>query len=232
MVQFIVNKLRKMGLYDSKPILFVKRQALKFLGRKMKKFGVPALNKLCNIFEEENIEYWADFGTLLGIYREGKFLAHDFDIDMGVMKTSYSKLLEEKLQQNSFKKLKEYYINEELVEQTWTWNGVLIDIFYYGIKDDKVYAYEFYTKGEVVKVKRDDNTFECTNLDALKMYLPYLKTKIITFNGFSIRVPEDEDKYLRAVYGDGYMVPDKNWTSDSMDNIEKLDNINTRCIYF
>lgn len=37
---------------------------------------------LTDLFEEENIFYWADFGTLLGAIREGRSIPHDTDGDL------------------------------------------------------------------------------------------------------------------------------------------------------
>ncbi|MGL5150854.1 MAG: LicD family protein [Clostridium sp.] len=232
MVHFIVNKLRKFGLYDTKFFIFLKGLALRFVGRHMKKYGVEALGKVSKVLEESKVEYWADFGTLLGIYREGKLLSHDMDIDMGIMRESYSEEMEQNLLKEGFMKLKEFTVDGEIVEQTWKWNGVLIDLFFYERKEGKICAYEFYTKGESVITKIDDTKSECTDLSAMIMYLPDNGTKVIEFNGYSLRVPSNEDEYLKSVYGPSYMVPDKNWSSDSMTNIMKLDKVNMRCVYY
>ena len=45
MVKFIVNKLRKYGLYETKFVKWLKLCALRFIGRKMKKYGLPCLEK-------------------------------------------------------------------------------------------------------------------------------------------------------------------------------------------
>ena len=74
MVKFIVNKLRKYGLYETKFVKWLKLCALRFVGRKMKKYGLPCLEKFNSIMDEANVKYWVDFGTLLGIYRDGKFI--------------------------------------------------------------------------------------------------------------------------------------------------------------
>jgi hypothetical protein len=42
------------------------------------------LKKVTKILDENNIEYWLEFGTLLGCIRDGKFIEWDSDIDLGV----------------------------------------------------------------------------------------------------------------------------------------------------
>jgi hypothetical protein len=37
---------------------------------------------LTDLLEEEQIPYWADFGTLLGAVREGRTISHDTDGDL------------------------------------------------------------------------------------------------------------------------------------------------------
>ena len=42
------------------------------------------LSVLSDIFNSANIEYWIDQGTLLGAYRNGKFISRDSDIDIAI----------------------------------------------------------------------------------------------------------------------------------------------------
>lgn len=44
------------------------------------------LIQLCNILEKINIKHWVDYGTLLGLYRDKRLLAHDNDIDVSFIK--------------------------------------------------------------------------------------------------------------------------------------------------
>jgi hypothetical protein len=50
--------------------------------------SIRALKKIKKTFDENNIEYWLDEGTLLGAVREKSFIPWDHDIDVGVWQTT------------------------------------------------------------------------------------------------------------------------------------------------
>ena len=43
------------------------------------------LKEACDALKKQGIKHWLSSGTLLGIYRDGKFLKDDTDIDIGIM---------------------------------------------------------------------------------------------------------------------------------------------------
>ena len=48
---------------------------------------------LAELLEASNIEYWLDWGTLLGAVRDGKMVPWDFDIDLGIYDEDVAKVL-------------------------------------------------------------------------------------------------------------------------------------------
>ena len=58
---------------------------------------VQVLNEIKKIFEKNKIPIWLEDGTLLGAYRDKKIIEGDeFDIDIGILKSSIKKKLQRK----------------------------------------------------------------------------------------------------------------------------------------
>jgi phosphorylcholine metabolism protein LicD len=52
------------------------------------------LCKVKETLEKHKVEFWIDFGTLLGFYRQGDFLETDPDADIGVKRNEQDKVVE------------------------------------------------------------------------------------------------------------------------------------------
>src|SRR5436190_4370531 len=52
-----------------------------------------ALPEVCRVFEAAGIDYWCDFGTLLGYYREGDIIRGDKDVDLSALITEKPKIV-------------------------------------------------------------------------------------------------------------------------------------------
>ena len=65
------------------------------------KIAIKSLSKIKTILDENNIEFWLDYGTLLGAIRERKIISWDTDIDLGMWRRDVEKLFSSK---NEFEK--------------------------------------------------------------------------------------------------------------------------------
>lgn len=51
------------------------------------------LHMAADLLEEEGILYWIDYGTLLGAYRNGRFIPWDGDIDLSILARDHERVL-------------------------------------------------------------------------------------------------------------------------------------------
>ena len=56
--------------------------------------GLYMLKQLDEVCKKHNINYWLDFGALLGAVRHKGFIPWDDDIDIGIMRKDYNKLMQ------------------------------------------------------------------------------------------------------------------------------------------
>ena len=164
-------------------------------------YSAKCLKSITDLFEENNIKYWLEFGTLLGSYREGKIIDIDYDMDIGVFNhdsDKVKKLLEGKIDENKFNKLplakwidnKVYQIDFHTFENV---KPLWLDVYFFDIKDNYAYS-SFLTKdNDVLKCK--SNLRQLNNLEKIKLYDDFFYC------------PNDVPKFLKIRYGDDFMIP-------------------------
>ena len=52
-----------------------------------------AVADVCRIFAAHGIDYWCDFGTLLGFYRDGDIIRSDKDADLSIMASEKARIM-------------------------------------------------------------------------------------------------------------------------------------------
>lgn len=173
------------------------------------KHGDNVLALANKAFEEAGVFYWLEFGTLLGVYRDGRLIEHDTDIDVGVFIDQHKPALEESLLKYGFKKKKEFLVEDGLIgkEQTFELNKISLDIFYFTKTDVGMHChlFPFDEKGEriVRQINTQVNTFKSMEWQNLK-----------------VNIPIDTDQRLKDTYGN-YKIKIKDWyTPDAALNSE------------
>lgn len=141
------------------------------------------LVKLTKALTENNIKYWLDGGTLLGIYRQKELISYDSDMDIGLYEESFEgdnprKIIEIMNNLNWFEtdtyshKLKFRYNNSDITIDMFNFRKTVNFYFHYGFS-----GYTFYKR---------------VNLDLLEKF---------NCNGDIFNIPNKPEIYLEDIYG-------------------------------
>jgi glycerol-3-phosphate cytidylyltransferase len=150
-----------------------------------------------DLLSKEGLEVFANSGTLLGLVREGAFLEHDNDIDLGVILEAQT----EKDAAEEWITLCEKLIAQGLAQSRSEWSKVTlkldavlgfgVDLFPAWISaDDSVYVYP-HTYGNLTK----------------SQLFPFK-----THGDTGLKMPADSKAMLASNYGDDWRVPNEGWT--------------------
>ena len=154
----------------------------------------------------QKVPFWPEFGTLLGIYREGDFMKHDFDFDFGAF-TEDADTIVSILLNNGFIITHEFVgiDNPQIRECTFKYKGINIDFFFF-IKNDTFDCFTFHP----LEIHSDNKK----NRYKIKPFkFPAFTLKKAEFKGISILLPEDTKSHLIYSYGENFMIPDPNFKS-------------------
>ena len=217
----IKELLKKLHIFD-----FLKRIKDKFDKRNkaLKVSGALCLEQLQKSFDSIDVDFWLVYGTLLGAVREGDFIGHDLDMDIGVWGSENHQAIERALTKNGFYKLTEFILDGEIVEETYSFKDITIDIFYYFMEGDQMIDYSFSNKiiKNIQRQEIEDTVVE-TGWIGFKQNATYTGFKKLEFKGLLFSVPKDTHKYLIENYGEDYMVVKKEWDVPNMNQINSTD---------
>lgn len=210
MIKYLLIKIGKIKFLRAllNPIrqLLVVKPRLAKMNKAFNAHSMTVFTETCKLLISNNIQFWPEFGTLLGICRDGDFIKHDFDFDFGIY-THDCETVKEVLSRAGFIIVHEYEgINHpEIREITLSYLGVNVDFFCFNIhpKDVRCYLFAHHDiniKGECFyKIK--------------EFKFPHFNLKDIYFKGIKVTIPSDWDAHLKVSYGEKYMIPDPNFKS-------------------
>lgn len=193
---------------------------LKDLLVKKKKTGInkdDALKNLAearDILDKLNIRYWLTDGTLLGFYRNGDFIDHDEDLDMGADIASYNERMILDFTDSGWKLANIYGKRECGLEISFKKRKIKLDIFFFYTEDRKMWHGAWR--------KHQENGITKRNLIKYSYYPFGIKTAI--FKGETFNIPEDPEKFVVTKYGKNWRTPVKQWDWEfGPSNAEKTD---------
>jgi len=166
---------------------------------RMKKMLLFTIDQL----QKNNIPFWLDAGTLLGIYRDGDLIPWDYDADIGIP-AEYS----EKAAGLRYKYFPRYIVRKRPINSRW----VPGDTRVVKVKTvwEKLQQVNFHI--DIFCVYKFDGKSRWVDSGVLKQVdAKYFDTQeYIKWEGRTIPVPAHTEEYLSLRYGD-WRVPSKNY---------------------
>lgn len=216
----IKNKIKKLKIVKS--ILnyrnFLHNKRLK---TKLIKNGKEILSIAVDVLEKNKINYWLDYGTLLGAIRNKGFIKGDMDIDLGIdIKEDIDHII--KIFQNKGFNVYCYYhvIPEEKGRiVSLIYKGIILDLYNYTINEKSMWC----TIYEQDKCNSIDNFYKENNtipVFFLKFNFKIITKKIKLFD-LNVSVPSNYHEYLSTIYGTDYMVEKQKWSGSLNKKFQK-----------
>lgn len=145
-------------------------------------------------------------GTLLGFYREGKFIDHDLDIDLGTFADFWdSETVDSVIQLCADKGIdlkRKYGILDRYFEMTFTRDNINIDIFFYRKCGENYEFHAFKNGGANLPDDLITYFYPCELLD---------DRVNAEFLGIDVMIPARTEEFVAAKYGKNWRVPVKKW---------------------
>lgn len=155
------------------------------------------LKKVKNTLNSINVPYFLVCGTLLGFVRDGDFISHDLDIDLGIFIEDWSPKIIEEFVKCGFQFYRQLGTRENGLEYTFRKNSINVDLFFYYKSGDKIFSCAYWKENKPEnQIISQHNIFDIGQL---------------TVRGESFSVPKNYEAYLENVYGKNWRVPDKTW---------------------
>jgi hypothetical protein len=151
------------------------------------------MKNCCNILKSLNVNYRISDGTILGIYRNGTFIAHDNDIDVEIVGDKKVKEIEKKFK-NMGMILGRKVIYKGKVQQIvyYTSNHIIFDVvIWHFFENNKIYNYS--EKG--YERIQDAKYFQKNKLEYIK------------FKGNKYPIPTPIEEWLEMRYGRDWRTP-------------------------
>ena len=168
---------------------------------RMKKMLLFTIDQL----QKNNIPFWLDAGTLLGIYRDGDLISWDYDADIGIPAEYADKVAELR-----YKFFPHYVVRKRPINSRW----IPGDTRVVKVKTiwEKLQQVNFHV--DLFCVYKVDGKFNWVDSGVLKQVdSKYFATQeYIKWEGRKIPIPAHTEEYLSLRYGDWH-VPNKNYNA-------------------
>jgi hypothetical protein len=157
------------------------------------------LTELTDALSECGVEHWLTDGTLLGMIREGCFIRHDLDTDIGVDARTFSREALLAVIRRGFEIKAIYGDPADSLEIVFQRNGVRTDFFFfYPMPGGGFYHSAFFDFSDT-SAERIDYVYPPFSLERRRML------------GREFWTPRDAEAYIETKYGAAWRTPVADW---------------------
>ncbi|MCA9330202.1 LicD family protein [Candidatus Saccharibacteria bacterium] len=171
------------------------------------------LEDVASLMEKYKCTYWLSDGTLLGAIRENNFIAHDYDIDLGVWAEDFDiRVIHDLLKKFSCQLLRLQGKPDDGLVITVGRAGIHLDMFFYYPRKqtsktknkDKVIYSCLYSLYQPYNTSNRAKRYDCD----FPNYKPLVRRK---FLGKEYWVPKNAQRHLEVTYGPDWQTPKSSW---------------------
>lgn len=163
------------------------------------------LGRVINVLEKNGVRWWLEAGTCLGVIREGDFIRHDPDLDIGIAPGQTAKwdAVRDALLAEGFDLYKEWREGKRKIELSMSFKGLKVDLFWFYEKG-KDYWHGAY--GPSAEGKWGSQMVFLPHVFPARLFA---NLKELIFRGNRCFVPSPPEEYLSRRYGKDWRVPNK-----------------------
>lgn len=167
-------------------------------------YGLRIINLVQNAVKEQGIFCYVDYGTLLGIFREGRTLPHDVDVDFSVCALTEKQAMPliRDLECKGFVFERGVVLDDLIYKLVFRYNNIVVDFFGWR------YEGSIQIREHIEPIGNGSAGYECHEfqLPAVKQHMK-VQARHVTVN-----IPSIVDEILTIEYGN-WRIPDKEWAS-------------------
>ena len=186
----------------------------------IQQYGINILKDVQDILRDLDIQSFADFGTCLGLVREGHLLYHDLDMDIGVI-AGNDKMdkIHQSMENKGYRIWRQYIYRDRVVEESYYFGDIKVDLNYYENTARYARTWLFYRKPK--HHYKNDWTRHIVEMN----YSPITGIHFREFGGLQVALPDNPEQLLGEKYGPGWRHPDKKWIYWESPAATKLEDI-------
>ena len=146
-----------------------------------------------SILDTLGVQFWLTCGTLLGYYREGTFIEHDNDIDLGAFIAQDRPEIIPSFKMAGWTHYHTFGTPKSGLEYAFVKNGIKVDLFFH-YRDRENYWMGVWKRGKL-----------------RKYVFPIFELREVEWLDTRFLVPTNTEAFLERHYGKDWRTPKKKW---------------------